>query len=317
VVLVVRDREATDVIRALAERQHGVVAHRQLLELGAGRSLILDRNQAGLLVPLYQGVYAVGYRLGTRESEWMAAVLSCGPGAVLSHHSAGRLWGLCGSHGSIEVLRQSGGFRAGGHRGIHLHQTRRLREYEVTLERGIPVTTMERVLLDMAGRMDSKRLERMVVQAYKRGTFSWPRFGRITTRRRGCRGVGRLRRIALEVNPEALEARSDSEVDFLALWREESSMIPAVNVLVEDHLVDFLWSKQKVIVETDSWSHHGDRPTFEDDHQRDVDLVAAGYEVHRTTYKMLQRNPGPFLRNVKRALAARTASTSTPSGSRS
>src|SRR6185503_3055488 len=141
----------------------------------------------------------------------------------------------------------------------------------------------ERVLLDLAGRMDAKRLERMLVQAYKREEFSWSRFGSIMTRRRGCKGVGRLRRIAIEVSPEALETKSDSEVDFLMLWREVSSLVPVVNVLVEGRLVDFLWPAQKVIVETDSWSHHGDRPTFEDDHQRDVDLVAAGYEVHRTT----------------------------------
>lgn len=304
-----RDREATAAIRSLAERQHGVVDHRQLLELGVGDGLIFRRQEAGLLIPLHRGVYALAHRRMTREERWMAAVLACGPGAVLSHFSAGRLWGLCGSSGRVEVLRQSGGFRPGGHRGVRLHQTRRLHRYEVTIQRGIPVATMERVLLDLAGKRDSKQLERMLVQAYKRDGFSWSRFGRITTRRRGCKGVGRLRRIALEVNPEALETRSDSEIDFLALWREESTLTPVVNVLVEGHLVDFLWPAQKVIVETDSWSHHGDRPTFEGDRQRDVDLIAAGYQVYRTTYKMLQRNPDPFLENVRRALCSRTAST--------
>jgi very-short-patch-repair endonuclease len=81
-----------------------------------------------------------------------------------------------------------------------------------------------------------------------------------------------------------------------------------VNVLVADHLVDFLWPAQKVVVETDSWSHHRDGLTFEDDHQTDVDLIAAGYDVHRATYKMLERNPEPFLKNVRQALQARTAS---------
>lgn len=304
-----KDRDATAAIRALAERQHGVVDHRQLLELGIEAGLVSRRREAGLLIPLHRGVYALAHKRMTREGHSIAAVLACGPGAVLSHFHAGRLWGLCGAKGQSEVLRQSGGLKPGGHRGIRLHQTRRLHEYEVTLERGIPVATMERVLLDLAGRTDAKRLERMLVQAYKRDDFSWTRFGRIITRRRGCKGVGKLRRIALEVNPEALETKSDSEVDFLSLWREKSSLSPAVNVLVAGHLVDFLWSEQKVIVETDSWSHHGDRPTFEDDHQRDVDLIAAGYEVHRTTYKMLQRNPAPFLANVMRGLHARTAST--------
>jgi very-short-patch-repair endonuclease len=81
-----------------------------------------------------------------------------------------------------------------------------------------------------------------------------------------------------------------------------------VNTLVEGHLVDFLWPEQKVIVETDSWSYHGDPFAFEKDRQRDVELTAAGYDVHRTTAKMLERDPGPFLQNVRRAILTRTAS---------
>jgi len=197
---------------------------------------------------------------------------------------------------------------------VRLHQTRRLELYEVTVERGIPVAVMERVLLDLAARTDAKRLERAFVQAYKRDDFSWARLGRIITRRRGCKGVGKLRRIALEVHPEALETKSPPEVDFLALWRETEMPTPFVNVLVGGHLVDFLWPEQKVIVETDSWSYHGDPLAFERDYQRDVELIAAGYDVHRTTAKMLERDPGPFLQNVRRALLTRTASNS-PSAS--
>lgn len=184
------------------------------------------------------------------------------------------------------------------------------------IERGIPVASMERVLLDLAGRVDAKRLERMLVEAYKREGFSWSRLAWILKRTRGRKGAGKLRRIALEVEPQALDTKSPSEIDFLAVCRRANLPTPAVNVLVEGHLVDFLWPSQKVVVETDSWSYHGDRPTFEKDRQRDVDLVAAGYDVHRTTYKMLQRNPDPFLNNVRRTLLTRTASTSTPRRSR-
>jgi hypothetical protein len=289
------------------------VAHWQILQLGKSKAMVHARRDGQLLVPLHQGVYALGHRRIGREGRWMAAVLACGPGAVLTHFSAGHLWHMCGSRGPIEVLRQSGGFTAQGrHRGIRLHQTRRLHSWEVTIEHGVPLATRERVLLDLAGRTDPKRLERIFVQTYKSGKLDWRRLRWITSRRRGCKGVGRLRQIALEVSPEALETKSNSEVDFLALWREVGLSTPAVNVLVEGHLVDFLWPSQKVIVETDSWSHHGDRPTFEGDHQRDVDLIAAGYQVHRTTYKMLESNPGPFLENVRRALHSRTASDSPP-----
>lgn len=308
-----KDREATALMRGFAEKQHGVFATWQLLEQGLNERTVTSRRAGGLLVPLHQGVYALAHTRLTREGRSMAAVLACGPGAILSHFDAGRLWGMCGSRGPIEVLRQSGGFHPKGHRGVKLHQTRRLEPYEVTVERGIPVTVMERVLLDAAGRTDAKRLERMFVQAYKRDDFSWPRLARVTSRRRGCKGIGKLRRIALEVDPEALETRSPSEIDFLALWREVDDLTPSVNVLVDGHLVDFLWSEQKVIVETDSWSYHGDPLAFEKDYQRDVELTAAGYDVHRTTAKMLERDPDPFLQNVRRALRTRTAS-NFPSG---
>jgi hypothetical protein len=311
-MVAVRDREATAAVRALAERQHGVIATWQMVEAGVGEDTIRSRRNGGWLVPVFQGVYALGHQGRPREVRRMAAVLACGPGAILSHFSAGAHWGLCGSSGPIEVLRQSGGFHPKGHPGVRLHQTRRLERYEVTVERGIPVAVMERVLLDLAGRLDAKRLERAFVQAYKRDDFSWSRLGRIITRRRGCKGVGKLRCIALEVDPEALETKSVPEVDFLALCREIGLMTPFVNVLVEGHLVDFLWPEQKVIVETDSWSHHGDPLAFEKDHQRDVELTASGYDVHRTTAKMLEGDPEPFLQNVRRALLARTASNFLP-----
>jgi hypothetical protein len=304
----VKDRQATVLIRGLAERQHGVFSTWQLLNQGVNERIVESRRKGGLLVPLHQGVYALAHKPLGKEGRAMAAVLACGPGAVLSHFSAGHHWGLCGSKGPTEVLRQSGGLEPTSHERVRLHQTRRLQSYEVTVERGIPVTVMERVLLDLAGRTDGKRLERMFVSAYKRPNFSWSRLGRIITRRRGCKGVGTLRRIAQEVDPEALEARSTPEIDFLALWREMDLSVPAVNALVEGHLVDFLWPEQKVIVESDSWSHHGDPFAFEKGHQRDVELTAAGYDVHRTTAKMLERDPGPFLQNVRRALLTRTAS---------
>jgi very-short-patch-repair endonuclease len=77
-----------------------------------------------------------------------------------------------------------------------------------------------------------------------------------------------------------------------------------VNVLVEGKRVDFFWPKERVVVEADSYGYHGDRPAFERDHQSTVDLQVAGYRVLRTTYKMLQSNPRPFLRLVRESLAS-------------
>src|SRR3954449_6203043 len=86
------DPRRTQSIWALAREQHGVVSRSQLLECGLGADAIKHRVSRGRLHPVARGVYAVGRRELTREGRWMAAVLSCGPEAVLSHASSGSLW---------------------------------------------------------------------------------------------------------------------------------------------------------------------------------------------------------------------------------
>ncbi|HXR30117.1 MAG TPA: DUF559 domain-containing protein [Solirubrobacterales bacterium] len=267
--------------------------------------------EAGILIPIFQGVFSLGHGRISRRGRWMAAVLASGPGAVLSHGSAMELWGMRGSRGDIEVLRHSGGV----HRrrpGIRLHQTRSLPENHVTVEQGIPVTTPERALLDMAGRLEAKQQERALVAGDKNGCVHWPKLQGVLRRWRGKRGIGRLRQVAMEVDPRAADTFSPMEVDFLALCREFGLSLPQVNVWVEGFLVDFYWPSQRVVVETDSYEHHANRPAFEDDHERTVRLTVAGYEVHRATWRMLAWNPDPFMKLVRSSLHKRTASNSLP-----
>lgn len=310
----VTDRAATRLIRGLAERQHGIVARWQLLELGVGLAVIQRRTEGGLLIPVFLGVFALGHRRVSRRGQWMAAILASGPGAVLSHGSAMALWDMRGSRGPVEVLRRSGGVHR--HRpGIRLHQTRSLPDHHVCEEQGIPVTTIERTLIDMAGRLDSKQLEHAVVAADRTGRLRWGELQGVVLRGRGRKGIGKLRRVAFEVDPRAVDTKSPLEIDFLALCREFGLPLPQVNVLAEGYLVDFLWPAERVVVETDSYTYHADHPSFEHDHERTVVLVAAGYDVHRATRIMLNRNPDPFLANVRRSLQQRqqrTASNSLP-----
>lgn len=296
-----KDRDATRVIRKLAEQQHGVIARWQLRELGLGGRLNQDRAEAGILIPVFQGVFALGHERISRHGRWTAAVLASGPGAVLSHGSAMELWGIRRSRGPVEVLRRSGGvYRE--RPGIRLHQTRALPDDHVTNENGIPVTTVERAFLDMAGRLDAKQQERALVAADRIGCVHWAKLQRMAAHGRGKKGIGKLRQVAMEVDPRAVDTRSPLEVDFLALCRDAGLPPPQVNVLVGPHLVDFLWPAQKVVVETDSYTYHRDRPAFESDHERTVALTAAGYEVHRATYRMLAWAPDPFLDLVRRSL---------------
>lgn len=291
--------EATRLIREIAERQHGVIARRQLVDLGMGKSLIQDRVESGHFVPLHRGVFALGHRRIGRNGEWMAAVLACGTDAVLSHASAAHLWGIRGSYGPIEVTRVSGHRRP---HGVRLHQTRRLPPEHLAVEAGIPVTSIERTLLDNAGRLDDRQLERMVVAADRSGRLSWPGLRRVLDAAGGKKGRRRLRRVAERVDPRAAETLSPTEVDFFALCLEVGLPLPQVNVLVEGQLVDFYWPNARLVVETDSYTYHSDRPAFERDHERTVALQAAGYTVHRATHKMLERNPDPVLKLVRDSL---------------
>src|SRR5215212_298830 len=78
----------------LAEIQQGLVTRAQLFERGFGRGRVGRELAAGRLHPVHAGVYSVGHRLLTMKGRWMAAVLACGPEAMLSHRSGGALWGI-------------------------------------------------------------------------------------------------------------------------------------------------------------------------------------------------------------------------------
>ncbi len=228
----------------------------------------------------------------------MAAVLACGDRAALSHSSAAHLWDLRRSRGPVEVTRLAGGRPRAG---ILLGQATALAPGDLTRESGIPVTTLERTLFEIAVDLDAVRLERAVVAADRSGRLRWGRLQRAIEEGEGHPGVARLRRVVEEIDPGAVDVRSRLEVDFLALCRRAGLPGPAVNVLVEGRLVDFLWPDRRVIVEVDSYRYHGDRSAFERDRRSTLVLEAAGYAVHRLTERMT-RDPGPFLDLVRHSL---------------
>ena len=138
-------------IANIAARQLGVVTYRQLLEAGLCPSGVAKRTTAGRLHRLHRGVYAVGHRAVSREGRWMAAVLACGDGAVLSHMSAAALWELLRPvDGRVDVSTPA---RSGRARrvGIHLHRCTTLTSGSITERSGIPVTTPARTIEDLEG----------------------------------------------------------------------------------------------------------------------------------------------------------------------
>ncbi|HEX2104548.1 MAG TPA: type IV toxin-antitoxin system AbiEi family antitoxin domain-containing protein [Solirubrobacteraceae bacterium] len=112
-------------VARLAARQHGVVSRGQLRALGLGDGAIDRRASRGSLHRLHRGVYAVGHPLLTPRGHWLAAVLACGTGAVLSHAAAAALWELRATAAvSIDVTAAGSGARK--RPGVRVHRARSL-----------------------------------------------------------------------------------------------------------------------------------------------------------------------------------------------
>jgi very-short-patch-repair endonuclease len=285
-------------VTVAAERQHGVLTTQHLRDVGLTDQGIGRRVKDGRLWRIHRGVYAVGRPTLTLQGRLMAAVLSCGPGAAASHYAAGVLQGLLKERGPrIDVtVPGSGGRRR---RGVVIIHRAALPEGEVTTVDGIPVTSPARTVLDLAGFLPRRQLERVIDEAeYLRLDLSGLK------PRRGRPGSAMLKHVLAEHKPGSTRTRSELEERMLSLLRRFRLPAPDMNVQIEGYEADFVWRDHHLILETDGWRAHGTRDAFERDRRRDADLVAAGWRVLRVSYKRLEREPAWVAQRLAAALAA-------------
>jgi len=220
----------------LARQQHGVVTRAQLMRLGFTREAISHRLRRKRLHRIGRGVYAVGRPELTRHGLWMAAVLGCGPPAVLSHGSAGALWEIrrCEDNG-IEVSLPASLRRCPT--GIVVHRRRVLDKSDTTRHLGIPVTTPVCTLVDLAVTLTSLQLEAAVNEADKLGLVD-PETLRTALDDMGPRhGLPALRNL---IDRESVVLTdSDLERRFLRLVRAAGLPLPLTGVVVNGFKVDF------------------------------------------------------------------------------
>ena len=286
-------------IAEVAGRRHGLVTTRQLLALGLGRNGIALRVAAGRLHRVHRGVFHVGHATLTREARWLAAVLACGDGALLSHASAAALWGIA-DHDPvlIDVTATGGGRKVAGIRA-HRH---RLGDVDRAEHLGIPVTAPGRTLADISYGRPFREVRTRVRRAEYLDLFDI-RATREANARRPSRALGQVLRV-YELNARS---RSELEREFEDLCRRHHLPQPVNNVLVHGFLVDFLWAPQRVVVETDGWRGHRGRGAFQDDRTRGVELSARGFVVLRFTFADVLDRPGWTARRLRTVLAARGA----------
>ncbi len=281
----------------LARRQHGLVAVWQLPGLSGNAAAV--RIRTGRLHRLHRGVYAVGHDSLTQEGRWLAAVLACGPGAALSHASATALWQLRPRRsGPADVTVARRGRRSPS--GIRVHSVRALEE-RMTLN-AIPVTTVERTLLDYAETARPQELRLAIEQADRLDRFDLTALNELIERSPGRRGVRPLRAVLAAMHGHATpDTRSELENRMLAFCRAHGIPEPLTNVLVHGELVDCYWPAARLVVELDSWRFHKSRAEFERDRRRDAKLTARGERVIRLTDRRLAGEPAVVAAEIRQA----------------
>ena len=280
----------------LARRQWGVVTRAQLDEAGLGETGVRDWVRSGRLIRLHRGVYAVGHDRLRLEGRWLAAVMACGPGAALSVNDAGRVWEIRQSNSAlvdVTVPSRNGRVRR---KGIRVHRSGRLAPEEVTVWHGIPVTTVERTLLDLADVLPEQALRRAVTEAEYRGRLDITALMAVVERNPGRKGAKLLKAVGARRH----RTRSPLEDRFLALLGDHGVEEPESGAWLEGYEVDFLWRRVRLVVELDGLSAHATRAAVRRDRVRDRVLWRAGWRTMRFTAADLAE-PGEVLRDLAQA----------------
>ena len=257
-------RVPAEAVLALASKQHGVVSRSQLVELGMTPGAIRHGLARGKLHRLRPGVYAVGRPDGGERGHWMAAVLACGPHALLSHRSAAALLGLRKeAPETIEVVVPADVVRRPA--GIRVYRRvptpaqsgaadgdRHARVLRPWVFDEIPVTAVAVVLVDLATCVEDFELEAAVSEADHRNLIK-PKTLRLAIDGLGRRpGAVRLRNLldatAYELTTTKLEHL------FRALAQDAGLPRPQTQAQLGRSRVDFYWPELGLIVEAEASS---------------------------------------------------------------
>jgi len=280
----------------LARAQHGVVAREQLMERGLTAKAIAHRVRSERLHRLGRGVYAVGRPEVGQYGRWMAAVLSCGSEALLSHRSAAALWGIAKSSPEIEIEVVIPGELRRRRPGIHLRRRVDLSAEHRREVSGIPVTDPVSTLVDLASCVVEWQVEKAINDADRLGLVD-PEVLRAEVKGLLPRpGMACLRRLL------GCDALTDTGLErkFLGIVREAGLPLPKTQEWVNGYRVDFHWPDLGLIVETDGWAHHRTPGEQATDHRRDQAHTKAGLTTVRFAEQQVRYEP----RQVKTTLSA-------------
>ena len=232
----------------------------------------------------------------------MAAVLSCGDRAVLSHSSAASLWGIGRERQKVEVsvIAPSCPRRP----ELEVHRRASLRAGDVSVHHRLPVTSPAMTVVDLACRLDEEDVVRMVNDADKLGRVKVPALRRFAEAHPRQEGVGRLKEIL--DRPTFRATDSKLEQWFLSIVEDLGLPMPLTQQKVNGCKVDFHWPQLGLVVETDGLAYHRTPAAQAADRARDQKHTAAGLTPLRFTHDQVKKD-APYVRRVLADTARRLA----------
>ena len=237
----------------------------------------------------------------------LVGVWGSGPNALASHRCAAALWDLDGSRrGMIETTSPYG--MSWNAAGVRNHETRQLLGRDVAERGGIPVTSIERTVIDCAAVCDFGRLQEFLDDAVRHRYTTYQRVAGslLELPTRGRPGVGTLRELLSDRVGEAIETKSAFETLMATLIKGSDLPPPvrqlAVRVGESRYYLDFAWPDHSRFVECDSMLGHSTPRQLEYDLIRQNDLVAAGWIPIRFTRRVVRADPAGTLTRIRRSL---------------
>jgi very-short-patch-repair endonuclease len=289
-------------IAEIAGVQRGRVARYQLRSAGIDRHAIDRRVKTGRLIVKHPGVYMVGHAADVELGDETAALLACGPTAMLSHHSAATLWGLRpGRARPIHVLVPRG--RHGVlPEGVVVHNT--ILDCGRTTHLDLPITSPARTLLDIAAGLGARDLEYILEEGLgPKRLLTEAEAAEVASRAGRHPGAGTLRRVLATRTGTLTESKAQRRL--LELIREAGLPFPKTEQPLLGYRVDLLWPELKLVVEVDGYQSHGTRGAFERDRRRDAKLQAAGFTVIRSTARDIEYRPWAVIAALAQAIHQR------------
>ena len=262
---------AAEVAR-IAAGQYGRITAQQLVGAGVDRDRIKRWRADGRLRSEHTGVFTLGHPDPSARGVYRSAALASGGGAVVSHLAAAHLLKLRGGrapHPEVTIPVDNGRKRP----GIRIHRSR-LHPLDVSTLDGVPITTVPRVLLDLAPRTAPHELTRMCHEAWIHHRTTPEHIAATIARNPHKPGAAKLQRA---LGADVL--LSELEHGFKALLRRHGLPPARTNIDVRGDKVDCHWPALNVTVELHSWRFHGTRHAFEQDlaRRRRSNHLAFGY----------------------------------------